>query len=349
MSPLPITSLRGKSLALAAGLCLLAAPARSEGFGFEGKGTAAGQFLKLGAGARAAAMGEAYTAVADEATAVYWNPAALTQVPARSITMMHAEYVSQVFYDYAGFAIKHKHAPIGWGVGVQYLNAGSILETDQNGDEIGYFRPNDTAVLFGIGYGKSKNEHDDAKGFAVGATAKYIRSKIRMTAETAAFDLGALSPEYFDGRIRLAAAAQNLSGRVKYIRDSDRLPVAYKLGLKLRPHPFWIVSLEGVYPNDTQAYGCAGTEAEFQILDSVRVALRAGFSSKSIEDSDGFYGLSGGAGIKLLALHMDDAHLYKSPDFREHMSVRAYLSFDYAFTPMGRLGELHRASMSLHF
>lgn len=49
---------------------------------FEKVGTFDGQFLKIGIGARAAAMGGAFVAVADDASALYWNAAGIARVDA---------------------------------------------------------------------------------------------------------------------------------------------------------------------------------------------------------------------------------------------------------------------------
>src|SRR5436309_2303736 len=45
-----------------------------------GPGTAAGDSLSLGMGPRAAAMGEAFTGLADDASAIYWNPAGMSRL-----------------------------------------------------------------------------------------------------------------------------------------------------------------------------------------------------------------------------------------------------------------------------
>ncbi len=49
-------------------------------FSSSDKGTTAASFLKLGAGARQAGMGDGGAASVDDASAMYWNPAALIRV-----------------------------------------------------------------------------------------------------------------------------------------------------------------------------------------------------------------------------------------------------------------------------
>jgi hypothetical protein len=63
----------------------------------------AGEFLKLQPGARAIGMGGAFVAVADDATAPYWNPAGMVYLPYREVLPQHSEqFGSLVNYDYLG-------------------------------------------------------------------------------------------------------------------------------------------------------------------------------------------------------------------------------------------------------
>ena len=54
----------------------------------------AGEFLGLGAGARSAALGSAYVALADDATAGYWNAAGLSTLSSRQVHLTHSEHFS---------------------------------------------------------------------------------------------------------------------------------------------------------------------------------------------------------------------------------------------------------------
>ena len=84
-------------------------------------GTTGADFLNLPIGARAAAMGGAYSAISDEASAVYWNPAGLVQIPKLSAVFMRSQYVADISYQYAAYAHRLSYNSV---------LAGSVFLTD---------------------------------------------------------------------------------------------------------------------------------------------------------------------------------------------------------------------------
>ncbi|HQV76516.1 MAG TPA: hypothetical protein PLE78_13565, partial [Flavobacteriales bacterium] len=64
------------------------------------------EFLAVGVGARALGMGNAFTAVTNDVTSGYWNPAGLLGVKGDlQIGAMHSEYFAGIAkYDYIGVA-----------------------------------------------------------------------------------------------------------------------------------------------------------------------------------------------------------------------------------------------------
>ena len=71
----------------AVALCFIAAsmPTLAE------EGSHAAEFLSHGVGARALGMGSSFVSIADDATAAYWNPAGLAQIPRRAFAMMYSD------------------------------------------------------------------------------------------------------------------------------------------------------------------------------------------------------------------------------------------------------------------
>jgi len=279
------------------------------------RGTTSADFLELGVGARAVGMGQAYSAVADDATSLYWNPAGLTRVEHADATFMHAPYLDSTFYDYGAYAQRAgRHA---WGLGVQYFSAGSIAQTDQNNASLGSFSPYDLAASAGYAYRLTEG------GLSIGGDVKYIQSKILATASTVAADLGVQSGLFWD-RLRLAVTATNMGGELKFEQESDPLPFALRYGASVNITKDWLAALDLVSPRDDSSYAALGTEYILHATDQFQFAGRLGYNSLTTSDVSGFTGLSCGMGIG-----------YRS------------LAFDYAFLPYGSLGLTHRISLSL--
>ena len=283
-------------------------------FNSSDRGTTTANFLKLGVGARAEAMGEAYSAVADDASALYWNPAGLTRIDGQSATFMHAPYLVSTYYDYGAYARRWgNHA---FGAGVQYFSAGSIPETDENNTSLGSYSPYDLATSLGYAYQFSEN------GLAVGVVAKYIRSKIIDSANAFAVDFGAQTRWYGD-RLRLAFTTVNLGSKMKFDQDSESLPLALRCGSAFRITRHWLASFDLISPKDNATYAALGTEYSWFVRDGISLAGRMGYNSLTAGDISGFTGVSFGFGLA-----------YQT------------ISFDYALLPYGGLGITHRISLS---
>ena len=81
-----------------------ALPARASDFGRAAVGTAGSEFLLMDTSARGIALGGAMTAITNDASSIYWNPAGLSQVPRLSATFLYARHVADISYSAAAVA-----------------------------------------------------------------------------------------------------------------------------------------------------------------------------------------------------------------------------------------------------
>ena len=132
-------------------------------------------FLKLGIGARACAMGEAFTAIADDGSASYWNPAGLTQLDRKEIVALHVNLFADTTYDFLSYV--HPTPKLGvFGVNLTRLYSGGFekiaITFDANKEDIidiqtlGTF--DDVRMAFTSAYGKKIRDN-----LSVGASFLY--------------------------------------------------------------------------------------------------------------------------------------------------------------------------------
>lgn len=314
---------------LAAGalaFCLMFAPAAlGAAFSRSNVGTTTGQFLKFSPTARGSAMGEAMTALADDASALYWNPAGLVDVTSNSVVFTHTSYLADSFYDYAAYA--HNFGETGsMGVSVQYMNYGAITRTDTSGVDVGEFTPYDVAVSLGFASYISGFNKYPWERFALGVSAKMISSKITQEDHTITADAGIISPWFLYRRLRFGLGMSNALGALKYDEDSFNLPFTLKAGVLLRPVEWLDLSCDAVAPIDNAAYFAAGIEIRRQVIEKLRVDLRAGYNNRAATDYSGFRNASFGIGL-----------------------AGGALSCDYALSPFGELGDAHRLTFKFGF
>ena len=162
-------------------------------------------------------------------------------------------------------------------------------------------------------------------GFGIGASAKYIRSRLVETAATVAADAGVLSPGLIDDKLRLAFVVQNAGGGLKYDQRTDPLPLNIKLGGAFYFSDKITLGLDFNFPRDNGVYAGAGGEYRFH-YGAVSFAGRLGYNTRTSGDIGGMAGVSTGLGVR----------------FRN-------LSLDYAFVPFCSLGSAHRISLNFRF
>lgn len=284
--------------------------------------TASGaRFLKIAVGARSVGMGGAYTAVANDATAIYWNPAGLAPLSRKELGLMHSEWLLGTKYDFLGYA-----HPLSWGtlgLGISRLGAGELQGRGSGREAQGGFSASDAA--YALSYGKALGNHAN-----LGLSVKYLTSSIGSdTASTFALDLGitrklALAP------VSLGASVQNLGPGLKFVDQRDPLPLAVTLGGAYHAWHLLDLALDVKYePYDKRTSVAVGTEyTVFSVL-----ALRAGYASYTAQALAGsarpntpLAGFGGGFGLKL-----------------------GSYSADYAITPFGDLGNVQRFSLGVRF
>jgi hypothetical protein len=265
-------------------------------------------------------MGEAYSAVADGSDAIYWNPAGLARIENRSLSFMHAAYLQNIFYDFTSYA--QRIGSVGtFGIGIQYLNATSIDETDEFGTSVGTFKPYDLAVSLGWAGAKPVG---DEKELAFGISGKFIRSKIIETASAGALDAG-ISWSMFQ-KFWVSLGVQNVGSTLKFKEESFDLPANIKLGSSYAVYKPLLLALDVNFPSDNDPNVSFGAEYKASITPGTWFATRCGYNSRSTKEITGLSSLSAGVGL----------------------GWKGY-GIDFAWVPFGKLGHSYRASLSAKF
>lgn len=268
-------------------------------------------FLNVGVGGRALGMGGAYTALADEVHALYWNPAGLSRLEKREVGGSHAELFESTRLDFLAYA--HPTPQGTFAAGLTYLSQGKIEGRDSLGRPTAGFNASDAAVNFG--YARKLDAAD------LGATFKYVRSHIGSAeAQSFAVDLGARREVR---SLSLGAALRNLGPGLKFDNERNDLPLRLALGAGYKFSGGHAAAAEFV--NGPRGTGTdASFGGEYQAVKNVY--LRAGYTTQTaITGGSGFdaaRGLTMGLGLR-----------------------NAKWSLDYAVLPAGELGRSHRFSL----
>lgn len=278
-------------------------------------------FLNIAVGARPVGMGSAYTAVADDINAIYWNPAGLASLSKKEIGAMHSQWLLGSNYDFVGFGLPVRKGVLGFGI--SRLSQGDFESRAANRQSLGSFKAFDQS--FSLAFGRPLGERSS---FGVGV--KFIQSRIGQdSASSFALDFGILH-RVSNYPVSIGLAVQNLGPGMKFISQSDPLPLSITAGLAYRILPGMNMALDVKrLINDQETVFNFGTE--YQLLGAM--ALRSGYAmagNRRFETGGGkgfgIEGLTGGVGLMMMGTRLD-----------------------YAITPFGDFGNSHRISLNCKF
>jgi len=335
---------------------LLAAPAWAQevdtppGYvdGVTNAGTSAVAFLQIGVGARAQAMGNAGTVMVDDATAMFWNPAAVAAMGGTAhLAFDHTDWLADTQLDYVGAVLPiSPRAAIGLSVlSFQMVDEAPVRTVQQPGGTGEFYSASDLAL--GLTYGVALTDR-----FAAGVTGKYIHERLwNETASTVAVDLGIRYRTSLPG-LALAASISNFGGdlqldgrdllrpydddpgnssndqlNARLDTDPYSLPLYFRFGLGYE-HVFSdmhtvVLATDLLHPSDNSEAVNVG--AEYTFWDTL--SLRGGAQALFEEDRTGSFSL--GAGI------------------RRRLPGGIRLSADYAYAQWGVLNDTQRFTVSI--
>ena len=199
-------------------------------------GGAPGVIFDFGSTARAHGMGGAHTAVADDAGAPYWNPAGLSQIERKSISLLYSDIEQDTSFSSLGVA----QPTTRWGtfgLNVISLSSDGFDKRDSQGNQIGTADLRDSGFLLSHGIRL-------VPGWSIGATLKGVYQKIDTTSDSGfGLDLGTLV--HLHPSIQWGFRAENIispSTQLKEIKETH--PRGFHLGLK------WLLTKQMMIASD---------------------------------------------------------------------------------------------------
>ncbi len=257
-------------------------------------GTTTGELLSIPTGTRADGMGGAYTALADDSSALEWNPAGLSFADQKEAAFTQTSLIQNVNYEHVAFSAPGES--YSFGTALSYLGYGNIAGYDNTGAPIG----NQSADSLEVSGGLATMFKDS---LSLGFTGSFLRETLTdISANTFAVNGGAiyaLPIHPLQTNYRIGASVLNLGPGLKYVSERDSLPEQAKFGVAAMGVEQWPLTLTmdvGV-PNDNVPYVSFGSEYWFRDV----VALRLGYSGSNDQEK----GLRVGIGLKLRGLLFD--------------------------------------------
>jgi long-subunit fatty acid transport protein len=293
-------------------------------------GISTAQFLKIGVGGRAAALGESFVAISDDASALYWNPAGLAQFKTDEVIFSHNIWLVDINHDFLG-AVYHLDSDNTFGISLTSLSMEKMPVTTEfapfgNGEYFGF-----SDIALSVSYARKMTEQ-----FSFGGTVKYIEETLdKLKMRGVMLDIGTYYRTGL-GSTRFAVTVSNFGaelapdGEVVLIGkrknsewQSFAPPTIFRIGFAFEPYQdedhSVTTSIQLNHPNDNSENVSLGVEYSWERM----LFLRGGYKINVDEQNYSF-----GAGVNVPI-------------------IIAQFTLDYAFANFERLGSAHRFSIIL--
>ncbi|HYM80168.1 MAG TPA: PorV/PorQ family protein [Candidatus Limnocylindria bacterium] len=327
-----------RAAALAAFLVLGQARASDAQFtlGDQRAGTSSGTFLKIAVGARATGLGEAFVAVANDPSAIYWNPAGLASLQRQEVAFSHVEWPADIAFEHLTYVlpVRRLGGSLAFQLGVLSTEIEETTEFQPFGTGRSFFYSD---LVAGAAYARRWTDK-----LLVGAGAKYVREDLGEdvggpVTNAVLVDIGSIYYLGY-GSVRIATSLSNFGSELKpsgdfvspttgEVRSYDGFdpPTVFRYGLAFEPLETAVqrvtTSLEINQPADNAQVIKTGVEWTWL----KRMALRTGYNFNS--DALKF---SAGAGVFAVLGGWQG-------------------TLDYAYTDGGPLGAINRVTLGMRF
>lgn len=268
-------------------------------------GTSAASFLRIPVGTAGTSMGGAFVSVANDASAMFWNPGGLARITSNSFMVDYTSWLPGLNFSFFGLVLPFGNiGTVGFNVTALTSDDMDVTTIDQPMGTGESFSTNHVSV--GIAYAAKLTDR-----FSIGANFKYIHESILNSSATGfAIDIGTLYTTPFDG-IRLGVSITNFGTNMRIdgedlnvrvdiapdqegnnqsvvgrIRTDDfSLPLLMRVGLSWdllqSEQNRFTVAVDGSNPNDNAQSINIG--AEYAVFKETLI-LRGGFSDLFLKD-----------------------------------------------------------------
>jgi hypothetical protein len=266
-------------------------------------------------------MGGAFVSVADDASAIFWNPSGIARLSQSVVSFNQVVWPADVQMTQASYVFHLSFIP-----GTLGINARSLYMDEQPVRDV--FRPEGTGeyfdagdVSFGLTYARSLTDK-----FAAGFSVNYVRSGLaEYEATSYTLDFGTLYTTGYRS-LQIGMAISNLGSDMKFVERPVKMPTVFRVGVSMNLYRNGehnvLSTAEFSHPPDNAERLNWGAEYAFREF----FFLRGGYNFKY--DSEG---IAGGAGVKFPS------------------SLTGEATLDYSYTDMGALGAGHRFALNFEF